>query len=166
MTRPDIQTMSLYMGQEIQLCINIENNPVIEILTPEVLSDYALFKEDDLSEEKYKLLLRPVLDMQDSEAVDIAKIIYGQPDSVKWHTKRSKDMITVFRKHYSNEFTICLESGEIECYDEEDKDKYVSSIYLNQHFVTKYLLSKGFDLFNLIGNELALNKLTLKRYVL
>lgn len=106
-----------------------------------------------------KPILRPLSDMTEEEAIEIAKIIYGQPDSVKWkvESNKYKKALLVYRRHYQKRFVICLESGEIECYDMDGVDES-KDIYMNQHFVTKYLILKQFDVFGWIEKGLAIEK--------
>lgn len=103
------------------------------------------------------LILRPVSDLTEEEAVEIAKIMYGQPDSVKWRMKDKTHYFKVYRKHYSKYFTIDKPSGEIDRY-ERDGDLDNLDTTMNHHLVTAYMVSCGFDLFGLIDAGLAIDK--------
>jgi len=105
-----------------------------------------------------KPILRPLSDIKEQELIDIAKVIYGNPDSVKWRVEFNKyrNCHLVYRKHYNKRFTYCCETGEIECYDMDGVDE-CKDIYMNQHHVTKYLISKHLDVFGWIEKGLALD---------
>lgn len=91
-----------------------------------------------------KLILRPLYGMTEDEAIEIAKIIWGQPDSVKWRAERRKDYWSVKRKHHSRSITIDTDMGEVTYYEgDELADTH------KHHFVTLWMLKKGFDLFDL-----------------
>src|SRR5690606_24799191 len=105
--------------------------------------------------------LRPLSDMTEEEAVDIAIIMYGKPDSVKWRMEDKGDFFRVYRKHYSESFTIDKASGDIDRYSKCDGKSELETT-LQHHFITKYLLSRGFDLFGLIDSGLAIDKTKLK----
>lgn len=110
-------------------------------------------------QDEVKPIKRHLSDMTEEEAIEIAAIIYGKPDSIKWRVERNKitNAFLVYRKHYSKRFVICLETGEIECYDMHAVDEQ-KDIYNNQHYVTKYLIEKGFDIFGWIGEGKAIDK--------
>lgn len=104
----------------------------------------------------FKLILRPLNSMTEDEAAQVADIVIGSFDSVKWKVDKKfkvvDEIVTsefiyfdVHKKHrgYSKSLTID-ERGEIDVYDEETIDQY-----FNQHSVTAYLLSNGFDIFGL-----------------
>jgi hypothetical protein len=145
----DLITISMSNGWE-------SNQQYVEIGTlGEETSD------DDISVDYDEVIpiIRPLSDITESELIDIAKIIYGQPDSVKWKVEFNKyrNCHLVYRKHYSKRFTFCCETGEIECYEMDMVDE-CKDIYNNQHYVTKYLISKQFDLFNWIQKGLAIDR--------
>jgi hypothetical protein len=106
-----------------------------------------------------KPIVRPLSDIKEEELIEIAKIIYGQPDSVKWKVEFNKyrNCHLIYRRHYSKRFTFCCESGEIECYEMDAVDE-CKDVYMNQHFVTRYLISKQFDLYGWIKKGLAIDK--------
>lgn len=104
-----------------------------------------------------KPLLRPISDMTEEEATRIAIIMYGQPDSVKWRMEDKGNYFNVYRRHYVESFTIDKASGDIDRYEKWDGETEIQ-ITLNHHFITHYLLSRGFDLFGLIEAGLAIDK--------
>lgn len=156
MEKLTIQDLALFIGA------NAEH----EILGVMPISTKWLFDiEDSMGEDVdfemklIKPILSPLSDLKEQQAIEIATIIYGQPDSVKWRVEANKykKCFLIYRKHYSKRFTICLESGEIECYEMDGVDE-PKDIYMNQHFVTKYLISKHFDIFGWIEKGLAISK--------
>lgn len=111
--------------------------------------------------ERIKPILRPLSDMTEEEAIEIGEIVIGTYDSVKFRVERKESntgrfqYLKVHKEHrgYGKSLTID-ENGEIDVYDNHDDGSH--SIYMKQHFVTKYLLSKGFDIFNLHEEKLCL----------
>jgi hypothetical protein len=101
-------------------------------------------EEEDVFYNDLKLILRPLSAMTENEAIEVAKIIWGQPDSVKWRAELKKGYWDVKRKHHSKSITIDTDMGEVTYYeDNELADTH------KHHFVTLWMLKQGFDLFDL-----------------
>jgi hypothetical protein len=125
----------------------VEKGKVIAII------DIGIVDFQEWYVEECKPILRKLSSMTEVEARDIAVIMFGQPDSVKWRLENKTNYLNVYRKHYHISFTIDLASGDVDIYDEGGIQTTI-----NHHFITKYLLSKGFDLFGLIDAGLAIEK--------
>lgn len=106
----------------------------------------------------YLPILRRLSSMTEEEAVEIAVIMYGQPDSRKWRLEDKKDFFNVYRKHCSESFTIDKASGDIDRYVRHADGEIELETTLQHHYVTRYLLSKGFDLFGLLESGQAIEK--------
>lgn len=119
-----------------------------------------------IGHDEIKLILRPLSEITEDEAIEIAKIMYGQPDSIKWRMENKGDYFNVYRKHYGRSFTIDKASGDIDRYEKTDivneagDRSEVSELEttLNHHIITAYMLSRGFDLFGLCDSGLAVSK--------
>lgn len=178
--------LHLYIGCEVQYP-DIDGSTVIAKLTgmtngdgiettyletqrgEDMVGDYLAWKENGNHHSNafnLKLLLRPLSDMTEEEAIEIGELVIGKYDSVKFRVDKNLSTSGEFRywkvhkehRGYGKSLTID-ENGEVDVYDRHDDGSH--TIYIKQHFVTKYLLSKGFDLFNLINDGLALDKTNL-----
>lgn len=109
--------------------------------------------------EETKPVLRQIDSLTEVEAVEIAIIMHGKPDSVKWRMQDCGKYFSIGRNHYVDSFTIDKASGEIDRYqyDSETKASELQTT-LNHHLITFYMISKGFDLFGLIDSGLAIEK--------
>lgn len=138
----------LYIGSKVWTSHLALNNGEPQALTISINNLYEiLYKYQDS-----KLILRPLSDMTKEEAEAIAIIMFGHPDSVKWRLENKGAYLNVYRKHYHRSFTIDLASGDIDIYDDGELQTT-----LQHHYITVYLLSRGFDLFGLIDAGLAIN---------
>jgi len=109
-----------------------------------------------------RLVLRRIESMTEEEAIAIGEIVIGTYDSVKFRVEKnftSGGRFTYWKVHkehrgYGQSLTIS-DNGEIDVYDNHDDGTH--TIYTNQHFVTMYLLSRGFDLYRLIDSGFAVD---------
>jgi hypothetical protein len=115
--------------------------------------------------EEIKLILRPLSDMSDEECSDIYTISrdrilhdYSQDD---FHVIKNNNGFLIHRLDWLNEPLMLGFNGQIYSVVEDGNKKHIEPVR-NQHEITKYLLSKQFDLFNLIPEGLAIDKTTLK----
>jgi len=104
-----------------------------------------------------RLVLRRIESMTEEEAIAIGEIVIGTYDSVRFRVEKnfsSSGRFTYWKVHkehrgYGKSLTID-QNGEIDVYDKHDDGTH--TIYTNQHFVTMFLLSRGFDLYQLIDS--------------
>lgn len=152
----------LYLGQIMRYTGNGKPFRGTRIDEPLTVENYHLM----LFSNDRKLVLRPLSVLTEDEAIEIAEIMYGQPDSIKWRMEDKGDYFNVYRKHYGRSFTIDKASGDIDRYEKIDivneagDRSEVSELEttLNHHITTAYMLSRGFDLFGLIDSGLAVSK--------
>lgn len=145
--------LHLYLGCEC----TVEWKPFMNRNDSRHLIDGWVLQMSHNATESIKPILRPLSDMTEEEAIDIAIIMYGQPDSVKWRMEDKGNYFNVYRKHYAESFTIDKASGDIDRYSKGDGGMDLD-VTLQHHFITAYMLSKGFDLFGLIEAGLAIDK--------
>lgn len=136
-------------------------------------SDCKIMRKDqskvmlDTAFSNIKPILRKLSSMTEEEAIEIGEIVIGSYDSVKFKADKKLSNSGTFnywkvhKEHrgYGKSLTID-ENGEVDVYDSHNDGTH--TIYMKQHFVTKHLLSKHFDLFQLIESGLAIDKNTLK----
>lgn len=152
----------LYIGQIMRYVGNGKPFRGTKIDEPLTVENYNLM----LFSNDRKLVLRPLSELTEDEAIEIAEIMYGQPDSIKWRMEDKGDYFNVYRKHYGRSFTIDKASGDIDRYEKTDfvneagdlSEASELEITLNHHIITAYMLSRGFDLFGLIDSGLAVSK--------
>lgn len=97
--------------------------------------------------------------MTEEEAIEIGNIVIGTYDSVKFRVEKKESAAGKFQywkvhkehRGYGKSLTID-DQGEIDVYNKHDDGSH--EIYMKQHYVTHYLLSNHFDLFNLIPRGL------------
>lgn len=112
--------------------------------------------------DEVELILRKIETMTDEECIAVGEIAIGTYDSVKFRVEKkltSSEKFAFWKVHkehrgYGKSLTID-EVGEIDVYDRHDDGTH--TIYMNQHFVTMYLLSRGFDLHRLIDSGFAID---------
>ena len=122
----------------------------------------------------FKLMLRPISDMTDGEIDKIASIILEKETHCyhKWRSKEGDYIIAEWRKEkplppYDKEYEY-MTMGMLISLDFSIKHKWdyhnnkgigtTNEPLHNSHEITRYLLSRSFDLFNLIPDGLALDK--------
>lgn len=118
-----------------------------------------------LYEGDFKLILRPLSDMTEEEGKEIMKMIY----QAIFHLDCELDAIDIIR---GDENSFGMKAGEsryeerigltIEPHCGIELSVEGGKIMTPQFEATRWLLSKGFDLFGLIDSNLAINKSTLK----
>lgn len=160
----------LYLGCDV--LVKYTDNKIEERRKLSAFGLTCLLNNDSFIE-YYKPILRSPASLTDDEAIHIANIIQPQLDSVKWKVKktysRNSEVLTSFicyRKYYQNEIVIDAFWNEVECYTKESLDGEehktpLIDVYPHQHEVTKYLLSIGMDLYDLIKDGLAIDKSTI-----
>lgn len=131
------------------------------------IADNALVRVDERSKvlsypvKEVKPFLRTFSDLSVEEGSKIGAIVMGSFDSVKFRVEKhasSKGEFRYWKVHrehrgYSKYLTID-QNGEIDVYDTVGEES-VHEIYMHQHEVTRYFLSRYFDLYDLIRNNLA-----------
>lgn len=137
------EVIHFYIGQEVKCGIT-------STATLRMERDYknTISVKQVLGNDEYKLLLRPLSDMTEEEAIEITKPIafYGN------HTSER-----IYRT-YRNPFGDLIVS-----WGESLKEKYLPM--KETHFNTQqflYILKHGFDIFNLIPEKLAIDKTKMK----
>jgi len=135
--------LHIYLGCKIRMLHKATNElSSPKELTPNVLSQILMY--DGGVNFAYQLLLRPLSDMTEEEAAEVWRL-FGWNERIKNFQERMMNIIWEFEP--PNE--------EIEPYWEYGQWKYL----LN---ALPYLLSRGFDLFRLIEDGLAINACELR----
>lgn len=136
--RPDGKTILQIYGVQDSLFIHRENNELT----------YSGMTGS-------KLILRPISSMTDEEKKDIYSIIFKRP------FPSTGDIIFMKASRKSAERWILM-TGVDRVGIEHDGDVWadcdLNNYKFNPHEVTRYLLSKGFDIFGLIESGLAVDK--------
>lgn len=127
------EVLHYYVGQQVRITTNIEGNPVIETLTHKILLE---LDEDDFSdiapdEKRLKPILRKLEDISDEEMIKWYELNYEMQDIPPVHNDTKVKNVRLWLKSDTQYFN-------------------ASTIH--------YLLSRGFDLFNLIATGAALIK--------
>jgi hypothetical protein len=103
----------------------------------------------------YRPVLRPLSDMTEKERADIFEIIFGRP--FKGRTEWFKERTTLQEPRWV--LSQSVDRVGIQMNGEVWADCDLHPFKMNPHETSRYLLSKGFDLFGLIDAGLATDKI-------
>lgn len=163
--------LHLYLG--CQFVVKINNTDMLS--APMVLDEAALFSASR-SESYFDFIkpipiLRPLSDMTDNEIDELASVLLGKETHCfhKWRSEDGDCIIADWKKEkpFDKEFDTLtmgmLISGDFSIkhkwdYSNKKGTATTNEPLWNSHLITKYLLSKHFDLFGLIDAGLAIDK--------
>lgn len=111
-------------------------------------------------DEHFKLALRRLEDMAEEEMKEVFKIVFGRSFYEGWDIRFHEASNTTPSKRW-------VLSAEVDriCVQWDGKiwaDSDMVPVYVNPYLITHYLLSRGFDLFSLISQGLAIDSKTLQ----
>lgn len=129
-------------GQIVEVSINSGTDNPVEVKCPSVKYPGKAFSYLKYDWFEVKPILRPLSDMTEEEAVEVAKLSEWEPHFRDVKVERTQYGDLVVR------WDGCLEGGEV-------FNATGAEFYCQEQF--HYLLSRGFDLFNLIESGLAID---------
>ncbi len=161
--------LHLYLGNDVRS----RDMGIIQPFTTITEKTYSLFESGD-----FVLCLRKLSDMTDNEIDELASILLGKETHCyhKWRSEDGDCIIAEWKKvtdfppydekyDYMTMGMLISEDFSIKHnwnYHNENGTGVTNEPLHNSHEITKYLLKRGFDIYGLIDDGLAIDASTLK----